>query len=1532
MKLFVYLRAIIGTVVESIFFRKKQINSTRKRKVDQKSIKPLRRQEEIILPPRPSEIDIAINELNVKGLVPPIISSKDIMENFHSKILSVPPDETIDSSKDDPTELVPSIKFQFDEIGPSEAEINLPIMTNEERPEDYERKLPEVYPLFSPDQNVNIDKSDATNIFFVTDETTDELTIIEPTDELVSFADTYPEELEKELTQLNLFNIEPDQIDGNSTNYHEEFTPPQENAQVDTISRVPRQITPISSFQRDYRNKASSQHQKCPFLRKPSMINLGCTNDEIEIFLKDLENDDLENIFLLPVERLEKFFINTMRKFQYVGDLPISRRAYEGLIDYQRRITLKNGKIRPQYSSPSIFTICMVFCARYAETEVREFWRPYAQQVWNCEPSQNFMNLCRKLFVYSRNYLAEYSGLAFNFTRTGEVVRPVYQHAIIPSYLQEHFVDWLVDHFESLLQYSHDQLPQLLRYDRSLDYVPPRLREFFRGEDTITTATQLIARMSSAIKLYHDLGQTEAVESVINSTIEKSLWEVIYKRLIDDQANLIKLRNITPKLDWRWDLNKDEVYLYLSNIRSDKTGKPDSVIWAQRQAGFFKSSPFFKKITPWQLKSGSWELDPVAITEQGPMDGSILVLSEDYDLDKPKEVQKQSIIFERDVPSIQKNIQYFKVDNINQIGIRKEKIDSDGVWVIATSKKISLTDNSGNVVIPEPLGVPSWLRSFGVVQANKFSIQLPVVIQHDDNMQRFERAQEDQNLNPVLWGKEKVSAMSPFVPRVFRSPDIVFQFSINPKANDLQRTWLLIRRNGEFLASIQLADVLKGNRMILEKDLMAIDLSSYLILPGAYTINLLFDLNPLLDQPIQFAWLPESVIISEPDLNVCYSRTNPLQVTIEGVNEKHLRLFQEEKFKKIVQDHTIRIEWKVLKDSKCRFDILWEGYPIQFCWDVDRVAAWVDDGGEKSWILEGNEPGAILQVRGRPNEIFSWEVNGLERRNRLDAIRGEYQAKLLETELRDMLLESDMAESTVNISIRDYTWEVLSYLKQPVVEIITVDYQKNKLHILMKQERKLRGEYSIQIHNLLNFNRQKVYSTTGFLDDEYSLKMNLDPGEYRVEIVLFGKICSRSSIFTVIEDPTTIQQVGMDIQSTPNYDSPENLFKILTAPKEKLIRRSHPRLAIGPSVEQLKSIHDPDEWVTDDPWNPRYSAPQKKLANYPWNESFKNLLPTWAVLRYPLRFTTKEHQIVLRVFPEKVAYGARAGRGYVDLKIEGEKLRASASWKPTGNEGYSTLWIGISQQSNVQLFCDLKQDFLWPGYQCKSCGTIVASRSGDYLKLPPSVVRLHQHGEDKLINDLFLDTVYVSTDPMLVTIEQYEEEPLHHAFPIEDVVIPDYLSSLIEGNKIPGENDLEMCLPIELFQHDDYKIAIDDLFRNLNSSAIQEFQMCSGEIDKFNQFLVDKSDLIPAFSAMQRLMHAIHAPTSPLDIPGKILTLAMILRMKANKPGSYAEFSSGFKNFEEILVKLLYYSAQGCPKLLEWCIAWAELFYVHAIS
>ena len=131
-------------------------------------------------------------------------------------------------------------------------------------------------------------------------------------------------------------------------------------------------------------------------------------------------------------------------------------------------------------------------------------------------------------FAYSREYLHRSHNLSFTIQNQGDVVRPVYHHAIIPIYLQSYFAEWLVNNFESILQYPAEKLPMILQYEKSLDYVPRRLRNFIRGEETKDTAARLIARMSNAIRLFHEVEQTEAVESVMSSSIE-NLWEVIYK-------------------------------------------------------------------------------------------------------------------------------------------------------------------------------------------------------------------------------------------------------------------------------------------------------------------------------------------------------------------------------------------------------------------------------------------------------------------------------------------------------------------------------------------------------------------------------------------------------------------------------------------------------------------------------------------------------------------------------------------------------------------------------------------------------------------------------------------------------------------------------------------------------------------------------------------------------------------------------------------------------------------------------------------
>ena len=78
------------------------------------------------------------------------------------------------------------------------------------------------------------------------------------------------------------------------------------------------------------------------------------------------------------------------------------------------------------------------------------------------------------------------------------------------------------------------------------------------------------------------------------------------------------------------------------------------------------------------MKSGDWEVDPIRIPTEGPLDGSILVLSENFDLNKPKQDQIRQVIFERTVPLLQKPILFFRVNPQRNVGIQKEQIDSDG--------------------------------------------------------------------------------------------------------------------------------------------------------------------------------------------------------------------------------------------------------------------------------------------------------------------------------------------------------------------------------------------------------------------------------------------------------------------------------------------------------------------------------------------------------------------------------------------------------------------------------------------------------------------------------------------------------------------------------------------------------------------------------------------------------------------------------------------------------------------------------------
>jgi hypothetical protein len=1370
-----------------------------------------------------------------------------------------------------------------------------------------------VLPVSGEAEEPSFEKESAENIMdpvVAADENLDKQV---PVNELDLLSDEYSEELDNELSQISLFNFDVDQIDedddtldeGESTQ-EEEFFCHETKVRVDTTARMEAD-TPRAG-QHITGKKVSKKTVKCPFHRNSFFLDVNYSDGDTDKFLRDLENDELESIWLLPVDRLEGLFVKALQRYQFIGDLPLSRRAYEGLADYERKNSLKKREIHPRYSSPAIFAICMVFCARYAETEAREFWRPYAQQVWKSEPSQYFMNVCRQLFVYSRGYLSKHSGLSFDYISTGDVVRPIYQHAIIPSYLQDHFVDWLVDHFESLMPYSVGQLPKILQYEKSLDHVPPRLKEFIRGEDTSQTAARLIVRMSSAIQLFNELGKTEAVESVINSVFEKSLWNLVYRRLIQDASKISILRKTTPKLDWRWDLDREEVFLHLSNIRSDKSTKPDSVVWCEKGSEKIKENDCLIRLSPWPM-AGAWELDPVEIRGEGPQDGDVLVLSANYDIDQPKDSQTSEVIFEREVPQLQKPLEFFQIYRQGKIGIWKDQIDANGTWIFLSMEEVSVTDDSGDQIPAESISLPYQLRARGFSQAQKIKIQLPVTIQWQDNSITFEQANVRQDLNPVLRGNEKIPNMSAGIPKIFRSPNIDFEFSVDPDLLNLRRTWLLLRRNGEYSQSILLADLVSKEKLIVEENFCVIDLSDFLDVPGAYSINLFYDMKALLDEAVHFAWLPEEIKITGPSSDVCYSPVNPLRVTIEGMPEEQVIPYQDEKFKKVTKENVVQIEWRILKEPKCRFDMSWDGYPIHFCWDVDRVAAWIDGGGDKNQVIEDQEQDVVVQVRGKPEENYSWAIDGIgERRyTKLEARRGELEAKLIEHELRDMLQESTLAKSTVTITIRDQNWALFDFRKEPQTEITNVDYQKSKLHISFNHGRKLHGAYSIQVRDINSLVVQELFSIDGMPEDQYSLQSKLEPGEYQVDMHLFENLLCSSATFSVQGQVTQADVLN-------DYDSLTHVFYLLTQSRQEYLKQTYEKSPVASITDQLKLIHTPEEWV----------------VNKGWNEGFVRLLPSWAVLNYPLRFVTKIHSKVLHVFPEKVAFGGRAGRGYAELKIRDEKVKVSASWRPEGDGGLSRLWMGISPMKMVRDFCTLDEYDLWPAYQCKECGTFVALKDGTYYQFPPSFTQLHKHGKDLRIQDVFVDTVYDEKNKVLVDISQYEDETLSHSFLPKDIVFPRYLLLLIDEKTRPKKGSLQK--PIDMDSDADFGVAISDLYLNLDTSAIQQFLTYSSKIERFSTFINTNKRNIPAFQAMHRLLPELNNSTHPSNVPAQMLNLAMTLRMKPTRPDIYAELLSSTAVTEKDISEIVNHAAQGCPKLLEWCIAWAELFYVHAIS
>jgi predicted restriction endonuclease len=1236
----------------------------------------------------------------------------------------------------------------------------------------------------------------------------------------------------------------------------------------------------------------------------------------VEKLIRLAEEGMLKTEFGYDSQRVEVFLLNIFKHYNFIGEIPFGRKSFEYLCELIQKCYIKSKSVNITQVPPALFVTSMVFCARYSEEEARNFWEPYAKIVWRKESSQYFQNISRRHFVDCKEFLQKYD-FVFPIINQGDVVRPVYYQAVIPYYLQSNFAEWLVERFEKILEFSTDTLPLVLREEKSLDYVPPRLRNFVQQSETSETAAKLIQQMAKAIKLFQTTEQFEAVNSVMSSPIERSLWREIYQELIEKQLRLETIRKYTPKLEWIWDLEHNDLYLKLSQVRSAKDEKPNLIVWAEKESKDLRNEEILLDINPWQLSNGDWELEPETITDKGDPSGKIYVLSEEYDFEKGLESQNDHVIVEKDLPEINQDIVFFFFSANRSVARMKEKININGDWVVLSKDQVEIIDHKKSIQAYEDLYIPALLRDNGYQFAKKYSITLPIILQTQNKEVEFIDPQSTFVVQAELLGKKQIKGLSKNIQPIFQTQNVILELDAEFTETEFARTWVSIHKGGMFLTSVSLTELQK-RKQIFKRDRYFITLKDFINEPGSYSVNILYDLQMLLEENIRFAYLP-NVTISGPDPNICYSPANPLKITLNGVEKSRVKTGIEEKVKFEYNDEGIQLLWKELKLPEVRFSIQWEGNNINFSWDINRVTAWIDGGGDKNNIIAGQEDNVVLNARGNSKEEIVWFIRDTNHRRKINLdSQGVYLKGLNQSALRDLLKNSDLIKSHVAIKIRDYTWDVFTYNKIPSLNITFVGYDKPHLTILINQSERLRGDFSIQIRDTDKPINPLTISKVDFLEEKSRFRVDLIPGIYQIEILLGDEILAVSQEIIVSEkiiDVVPAPKRNILITKGEEFTA-QNLYGALSSSRKEIQEiQENKQSNLISILQQLVKINCRDTWVTREKWD----------------EGLKMLLPSWAVLKYPLRFQTQLHRKIFHIFPQQVVFGAKAGKGYMAAKLGIDPVKIYAAWNTDFDNNKTFLWLKFPQVESIERFCELDEYDLWPGYQCIDCGIIVGSRRGTYLQLSPQTVKLHMHNKSRSIKDQFIN---VDDKPIEGQVSQYQEIILSHCYRPNEVIGENYFNELDSGKIRPLQGTIN--IPLDVFKPTDYYIAISEAFQNYqNLNFHVSIKQIIGKEQLFNDIkglLFERKDEVPAFSATLRLEQQISSGKRLYFLPKYVLLLSTLLRLKAYNPQLYEEFLAKHNAVENEIVSLTFQAMKSCPKLLEWSIAWTEIFFNHASS
>lgn len=923
-----------------------------------------------------------------------------------------------------------------------------------------------------------------------------------------------------------------------------------------------------------------------------------------------------------PLGPIEAELRRRLEQVDFIGKLAIEQKQFEDWCEQVRKEAIRVGTPRPEMVPPALFVTLMVLTARYSEEEARDFWRPYARMVWGInEPSQSFQMQCRNRFRKAVAELSEQYDLAFPQRSAGDLVRPVYRHAIIPAYLETTFIEWLKAHWPDVLKTPTEHLVAHLQQERSVDRLPPTLSRFINGSETAPAAADLIRNLAFAIRLYDQGESLDSLRTLLaGNPVERSLWEAFATVLAEQKEQIKHQRRI--QVEWVWSLETTEMMLRVRRfiLHTEKT--PDLVVWVA--AGTAPDDlPFadvYERLDPWRLADNEWLIDELLFAPEGPLSGKIVLLAGD-----------DSVLWQQEIPPLPAGpIQFFRRSQQDAYALPVDSNDVQmGRYVLACQEGVILnSEQAADLLKLQPRTLPYLLKS-RFAFAGDYEVTAPLMVQY--GQQALELAPAGTSLSaepPFIFG-DMVPGLSTRVPPVFYERDIWLVIpGITGRQRLLERTslWLRSQRGAFKRETLDKLDV-----EVDEEGAYWVPLLSLLAEEGGYyTLELRQGLRALLPAPLEFAHVPDLEVIPpfpQPEDAPVYTPIHLPVARVKGVapgqigNPAELDAVPD-------GEGWLSIKWHDVR-TDCRLLLRINEQLIPLEWPVKRFSAWIEPMPANGYFTPEEVETATFRAAGSPGDIQYFSINIVGERQQSQQIKlnaqGKFDCELRLHGLRDMIRHRPGGHVKVEASAFRHTWSLLvlqRYRELPRVQIV---YEESEPALLVETglTEVIPGPHTFFIYALTTVG-EMLYKRTQVaqLEPEHLVPYQLQAGAYRFEI--------RDGDGNVLTLPGLTFQVRRakparpitNLPTAPPFLSPRNLqearlalswlinkgkqaltdkylWSLATIPGSALLDFEPGQLAaLWLPLVRLRTAYDAERWE----------------GNY-------GLLPAWVVTSQPFQFT-----------------------------------------------------------------------------------------------------------------------------------------------------------------------------------------------------------------------------------------------------------------------------------------------------------------------